>query len=97
MLEILVERRRDRMAPGTLMRTLLKMQGFGSCVITTDKPRSYRAAFCDLGLSARHEHGPRKNNRPEVSHQPNRRRERKMQRFKSHGSVQLFLSMHAAV
>jgi putative transposase len=39
-----------------------------------------------MGLSARHEQGLRKNNRAENSHQPTRRRERKMQRFKSPGS-----------
>jgi transposase-like protein len=55
------------------------------------------AAFADLGLTSRHEQGLRKNNRAEVSHQPVRRRERKMQRFKSPGSAQRFLSMHAAV
>jgi putative transposase len=37
------------------------------------------------------------NNRAEVSHQPVRRRERKMQRFKSPGSAQHFLSLHAVV
>jgi transposase-like protein len=37
------------------------------------------------------------NNRAEVSHQPLRRRERKMQRFKSPGSAQRFASMHSAV
>jgi transposase-like protein len=50
-----------------------------------------------LGLSARHEQGLRKNNRAENSHQPTRRRERKMQRFKSPGSAQRFLSIQAAV
>jgi transposase-like protein len=39
----------------------------------------------------------RKNNRAEVSHQPARRRERKMQRFKSPGSAQGFLSANAVV
>jgi putative transposase len=39
----------------------------------------------------------RKNNRAENSHQPTRRRERKMQRFKSPGSAQRFLSIHAPV
>ncbi|MEE8055702.1 MAG: DDE-type integrase/transposase/recombinase, partial [Gammaproteobacteria bacterium] len=55
------------------------------------------AALRDLGLSRRHETGGRKNNRAEISHQPVRRRERKMQRFKSPGSAQRFLSIHAAV
>jgi DDE superfamily endonuclease len=59
--------------------------------------RSYGAAKAELGLSARHEQGLRKNNRAENSHQPTRRRERKMQRFKSPGSAQRFLSIHAAV
>ena len=41
--------------------------------------------------------GVRANNRAENSHQPVRRRERKMQRFKSAGSAQRFLSIHAAI
>jgi hypothetical protein len=44
-----------------------------------------------------HEQGLRRNNRAENSHQPVRRRERKMQRFKSARSAQRFLSMHTAV
>jgi putative transposase len=39
----------------------------------------------------------RANNRAENSHQAVRRRERKMQRFKSPGSAQRFLNVHAAV
>jgi transposase-like protein len=48
-------------------------------------------------LTCPHEQGLRANNRAENSHQPVRRRERKMQRFKSAGSAQRFLSVHAAV
>jgi putative transposase len=66
-------------------------------VPVTDQLRSYGAAKSELGLSARHEQGLRKNNRAENSHQPVRRREFKMQRFKSPGSTQHFLSVHAAV
>ena len=44
-----------------------------------------------------HEQRLRKNNRAENSHQAVRRRERKMQRFKSARSAQRFLSMHAAI
>ena len=79
------------------MRKLLKMQGFAPAVVVTDRLRSYGAAFQAIGLSARHERGRRKNNRAENSHQPVRRRELKMQRFKSPGSAQRFLSCHAAV
>jgi transposase-like protein len=63
----------------------------------TDKLRSYGAAKSEIGLSARHEQELRKNNRAENSHQPTHRRERKMQRFKSPGSAQRFLSIHAIV
>ncbi|MGL4441104.1 MAG: DDE-type integrase/transposase/recombinase, partial [Bosea sp. (in: a-proteobacteria)] len=80
-----------------LMRKLLKKQGFAPSAWVTDKLRSYGAAKRDLGLSARHEQGMRMNNRAENSHQPVRRRERKMQGFKSAGSAQRFLSIHAAV
>jgi transposase-like protein len=66
-------------------------------VLVTDKLGSYASARRQLGLSARHEQGLRKNNRAENSHQPVRRRERKMQRFKSAGSAQHFLLIHAAV
>ncbi|HEY0336938.1 MAG TPA: DDE-type integrase/transposase/recombinase, partial [Burkholderiales bacterium] len=76
---------------------LLKKQGYAPRVLVTDKLRSYSAARRELGLSARHEQGLRKNNRVENSHQPVRRRERKMQRFKSPGSAQRFLSSNAAV
>ena len=79
------------------MRKLLKKQGFAPDVLVTDKLRSYSAAKSEIGLSARHDQGLRANNRAENSHQPTRRRERKMQRFKSPGSAQRFLSTHAVV
>ena len=62
----------------------------------TDDLRSYAAAARGLGIERRHERGRWKNNRAENSHQPTRRRERKMQRFKSPGSAQKFPSTHAA-
>ena len=96
-LEILVQRRRDKCAAVKLMRKLLRKQGFAPKTVTTDKLRSYSAAFQHLGLSCHHEQGLRQNNRAENSHQVVRRRERKLQRFKSPGSAQRFLSMHAAV
>jgi putative transposase len=96
-LDLLVQRRRDKHAALKLIRKLLKRQGFVPTVIVTDKLGSYVAAFRDLGLSARHDRGLRANNRAENSHQVVRRRERKMQRFKSAGSAQFFLSTHAAI
>ena len=96
-LDLLVQRRRNKAAAAKLMRKLLKKQGFPPDGIITDKLRSYDAAKIEMGLTARHEQGLRKNNRAENSHQPVRRREFKMQRFKSPGSAQRFLSVHAAV
>ena len=96
-LDILVQSRRNKKAALRLMRKLLKKQGFVPDTIVTDKLPSYGAALKDLGLSKRHEFGGRKNNRAENSHLPVRQRERRMQRFKSPGSAQRFLSTHAAV
>jgi transposase-like protein len=96
-LDLLVQRRRDKVAALKLMRKLLKKQGFAPDLLVTDKLRSYGAAKTQLGLSARHKQGLRKNNRAENSHLPVRRRERKMQRFKSPGSAQRFLSVHAMI
>lgn len=86
-LEVLVQRRRNKAAALKFMRKLLKKQGFVPMRVTIDKLRSYAAAFMQLGLSARHEQDRKANNRAEVSHQPVRRRERKMQRSKSSGSA----------
>ena len=96
-LDIVVQRGRDKRAALKLMRNLLENQGFAPTVIVTDKLRSYAAAFAALDLAACYEQGLRRNNRAEVSHQPVRRRERKMKRFKSAGSAQRFLALHAAV
>jgi len=80
-----------------LMRKLLKKQGFTPKLLATDKLRSYASAFRQLRLTCPHEQGLRQNNRAENSHQVVRRRERKLQRFKSAKSAQRFLNMQAAV
>jgi transposase-like protein len=94
---MLVQRRRDKCAALRLMRKLLKKQGFAPKLLVTDKLRSYGSAFRQLGLTCPHDQGLRRNNRAENSHQVVRRRERKVQRFKSARSAQRFLSIHAAV
>jgi putative transposase len=96
-LDMLVQRRRDKRAALRLMRKLLRKHGFVPKLLTTDKLGSYGAAFRHLRLTCPHEQGLRTNNRAENSHQVVRRRERKMQRFKSARSAQRFLSTHAAV
>ena len=96
-LDILLQRRRDKAAALRLMRQLLKKYGDSPDVLVTDKLRSYGCAKRELGLSAHHEHGLRKNNRAEVSHQPVRRRERQWLGFKWPGGAQRFLAIHSAV
>jgi len=96
-LDVLVQSKRNKRAALKLMRKLLKKYAFVPERLITDDLRSYGAAAHDLGIDSGHERGRWKNNRAENSHQPTRRRERKMQRFKSAGSAQKFLSSHAAV
>jgi putative transposase len=96
-LDVLVQPRRDKAAALRLLRKLLKKQRSAPRLLVTDKLSSYAAARRELGLSARHEQGLRKNNRAENSHQVVRRRERKIQGFRSAGSAQRLLSMHSVV
>jgi len=96
-LDMLVQRGRDKAAAMKLLRKLLKRNALPPHLIVTDKLRSYGAALRELGFTGRHDQGLLANNRAENSHQPLRRRERKMQGFKSARSAQRFVSTHAAV
>ena len=96
-LDVLVQSRRNKKAALKLMRKLLKSQGFCPSAVVTDKLPSYGAALSVLGMKTRHISGGRLNNRAENSHLPIRHRERRMQRFKSAGSAQRFLSTHPAI
>jgi len=97
-LDMLVQKRRNKRAALRFLRKLLKRQGIHPETIVTDGLASYGAAMCEIGCSVRHRPGRlRENNRAENSHLPIRRRERKQQRFKSEGSAQRFLATHAAV
>src|SRR6201987_3232927 len=96
-LDVLVQRRRDSRAAQQLMRRLLKSAVTPPRVMITDKLRSYGAARAKLGLRVDHRQHKGLNNRAENSHQPTRRRERIMKRFKSARQVQRFLSVHAQI
>jgi transposase-like protein len=93
-----MQRRRDTEAALKLLKRLLHNQPVEPETITTDGLGSYVSALQQLGLQNRHRPGRlRENNRAENSHLPIRRRERKMQRFKSQASAQRFLTTHAAI
>jgi transposase-like protein len=97
-LDVLVQKRRNRAAALKLLRKLLKNQGFVPDEIVTDGLASYKAAMRELGCKDRHRPGRlRDNNRAENSHLPVRRRERKMQRFKSQAHAQRFVATHGAI
>lgn len=96
-LDFLVQPRRSARSARRLLRKLLKKQGLAPTRITTDKLKSYAVAILEERLSSVHDRGLRANDRAENSHQPVRRRVRKLQRFKSPESAQRFLSIHAAV
>ena len=95
-LDFLVQPKRNAKAAFKLIRKLLKKQGWSPTRIVTDRLRSYHVAFRVADLKVEHIDNKRANNRAENSHQPIRRRERKMQRFKSPGSAQRFLNIQSA-
>ena len=66
-------------------------------VLITDKLRRYGAAKREIMPGVEHRQHKGLNNRAENSHQPTRRRERIMKRFKSARQVQRFLSTHDQV
>ena len=96
MLESFVTKRRDRKAAPRFMRKAMKRYGRPK-VAVTDQLRSYRAAMKVIGNAERQETGRWLNNRAENSHQPFRRRERAMAKFRSAKSLQKFVSIHASI
>ena len=95
-LEAVVTARRDKGAALKLLKRIMKKYG-QPCSVVTDGLCSYSAAMRELGNADRQEVGGRLNNRAENSHQPFRRRQRAMQRFRSTKTLQKFSSVHAQV
>ena len=95
MLDVLVQSRRKKTAAKRFFRKLLKGLCYVPRVIVTDKLGSYGAAKREILPGVEHQQSRYLNNRCEVSHQPTRRRERHMRRFKSVRHAQQFLSTHS--
>ena len=93
-LDILVQSRRNKRAALKFFRKLLKGCQYVPRVLITDKLASYGAAKREILSSVEHRQHKRLNNRAENSHQPTRKRERVMRRFKSAGHAQRFLAAH---
>ena len=92
-LDVLVQRRRDKRAAKRLLRKLLKKQMRPPRVMLTDKLASYGAA--KKGGHARHRASPAQGiEQPSREFAPTRRRERQMKQLKSAGQAQRFLSAH---
>jgi putative transposase len=96
-LDILVQRRRDKRAAKKFFRKLLTGLMYVPRVIITDKLKSYGAAKREILPGIEHRQHRYLNNRAENSHQPTRQRERRMPRFKSPGQAQRFLAAYGPI
>jgi putative transposase len=96
-LDILVQSRRNKKAAKKFFRKLLKGLTYVPRVVITDKLKRYGAAKREILPGVEHRQSRYLNNRCENSHLPTRQRERRMQRFKSPGHAQRFLSAYGPI
>jgi putative transposase len=95
-LEAYVTKTRNRKAALKFLRKAMKRYGQPD-VFVTDRLPTYRAALREAGMADRQQTGRWLNNRVENSHQPLRRRERAMQRFRRMRSLQKFSAVQSSV
>ncbi|NQV84551.1 MAG: DDE-type integrase/transposase/recombinase, partial [Rhodospirillales bacterium] len=95
-LESFVTKRWNRKAALRFLKKAMKRYVRPESIVT-DKLRSYRAAMKDIGNCARQETSRWLNNRAENSHQPFRRREKAMARFRRPATLQKFVSIHSPI
>jgi putative transposase len=95
-LEAFVSKTRDKKAALKFLRKLMKRHGRAKKLVT-DGLRSYGAALKEIGAEDLQVTGRWENNRAENSHQPFRRRERAMQRFRRIHSLQKFVAVHSSI
>src|ERR1700683_3703868 len=95
-LEAVATAKWDKAAAVKFLKRIMKKYGRPREIVT-DGLRAYSAAMREVGNADRQEVGRWLNNRAENSHQPFRRRERAMQRFRSMKTLQRFSSVHAEV
>jgi len=95
-LEVFATKRRNSKAALQFLKRAMKRYGQPK-VIVTNRLRSNRAAMNVIGNAAHRECGRRLNNRAENSHQPFRRREGAMSKFRDVKTLQKFASIHASI
>ncbi len=95
-LEVFATKRRDRRAALKFLKRTMKRYGRPRSIVT-DRLRSYRSAMTVIGNAADQECGRWFNNRAENSHQPFRRRERAMAKFRDVKTLQKFAAAHASI
>ena len=96
-IDILVQKLKDKRAALKFFKKLLKQQGRTPFELVTDKLKSYGAAKNEIMPSVTHIQERYANNRAVNSHQRTRQQERQMRQFKSHKQTQLFLSIHGQI
>jgi putative transposase len=95
-LEVFATKRRDRKAALKFLKRTMKRHGQPKEIVT-DRLRSYGAAMDTMGIAERQECGRWLNNRAENSHQPFRRRECAMAKFRDVKTLQKFAAVHASI
>ena len=95
-LEVFATKRRDRRAALAFLKRTMKRYGRPRSIVT-DRLGSYGAAMKAMGIVERQECGRWLNNRAENSHQPFRRREGAMAKFRDVKTLQKFAAVHASI
>ena len=95
-LEAFATKRRDRRSALRFLKRTMKRYGRPK-VIVTDRLKSHRAAMNAIGNAAAQTWGRWLNNRTENSHQPLRRREGAMAKFRDIKTLQKFAVAYASI
>jgi len=95
-LAVFATKRRDRRAALRFLKRTMKKYGRPRTIVT-DRLRSYRAAMMLIGNASAQARGRWLNNRAENSHQPFRRREGAMAKFRDIKALRKFASAHASI
>ena len=91
-----IRKRRDRRAALKFLKRTMKRYGRPGTIVT-DRLRSYGAAVKEIGILEHQEYRRWLNNRAESSHQPFRRREGAMAKFRDIRTLQKFAAVHASI